>query len=70
MIDRTYWTWQTQDVENRLFAIGATITVNNSPPSRNATLDDILGLGYVGVPDLTIREASDTLGGPFCYIYG
>ena len=69
VIDRTWWTWQNQDLETRLFAIGATVTVNDSPPSRNATLDDVIGLGYVGFPDLTIREASDTLGGPFCYIY-
>ena len=70
MIDRTWWTWQNQDLGARLFAIGATVTLNDSPPSRNATLDDEITLGFVGVPDLTIREASDTLGGPFCYVYG
>ncbi|KAL1651067.1 hypothetical protein SLS61_005584 [Didymella pomorum] len=69
MIDRTWWTWQNLDVEQRLYAIGATITLNNSPPSRNATLDDVINLGYVGVPEVTIGEASNTLGGPFCYIY-
>lgn len=69
MIDRTYWTWQNLDIKNRQYAISATITVNNQPPSRNATLDDTLSLGYVGVPDITIREASHTLAGPFCYIY-
>lgn len=68
-IDRTWWTWQNLDLEKRLYAIGATITLNNQPPSRNATLDDTIGLGYVGVPTLTIRDASFTLGGPFCYIY-
>jgi tyrosinase len=69
MIDRTYWTWQNLDIKNRQYAIGATITVNNLPPSRNATLDDIVTLGYVSAPDKTIRDLSNTLAGPFCYIY-
>jgi tyrosinase len=69
MIDRTWWTWQNQDIANRQYAISATITLNNSPPSRNATLDDIIDMGYVGVPSVSIRDASHTLGGPFCYVY-
>lgn len=69
MIDRTWWTWQNLDLERRLYAVGATVTVNNSPPSRNATLDDAIGLGYVGFPELTIGGAGSTLGGPFCYVY-
>lgn len=69
MIDRVFWTWQNQDPANRQFAIGNTITVNNSPPSRNATLDDTIDLGFVGVPVITIKDASDTLAGPFCYTY-
>ncbi|KAH7355704.1 hypothetical protein BKA66DRAFT_540064 [Pyrenochaeta sp. MPI-SDFR-AT-0127] len=69
MIDRTYWTWQNQDLDKRQYALGGTLTINNSPPSANATLDDVLTMGYVGVPDITIREASHTLAGPFCYIY-
>ncbi|KAF2786397.1 Di-copper centre-containing protein [Melanomma pulvis-pyrius CBS 109.77] len=69
MIDRTWWTWQNLDLKTRQYAIGATITVNNSPPSRNATLDDTIDAGYVGAPTITIRDASHTLAGPFCYIY-
>ncbi|KAF2822595.1 Di-copper centre-containing protein [Ophiobolus disseminans] len=69
MIDRTYWAWQNQDLEKRLYALAGTITVNNQPPSRNATLDDTIDLGFIGVPVTTIRETSDTLAGPFCYIY-
>lgn len=69
MIDRTWWSWQNQDVEGRMFALAGTVTVNNSPPSRNATLDDGIDLGFVGVPGITIREAVFTLGGPFCYVY-
>jgi tyrosinase len=69
MIDRTWWTWQNLDVEKRRFALAGTITVNNSPPSRNATLEDPIELGFVGVEGTTIRGASDTLSGPFCYTY-
>ncbi|CAI6334436.1 unnamed protein product [Periconia digitata] len=69
MIDRSYWTWQNLDVENRMFALGGTLTVGNNPPSRNTTLDDVLNLGFVGVPEVQIRDAVDTLAGPFCYVY-
>jgi tyrosinase len=68
-IDRLYWTWQNLDLANRQYALAGTITVNNIPPSRNAELSDLLDLGHVGVPVLTIQETSNTLGGPFCYIY-
>ncbi|KAF2111019.1 hypothetical protein BDV96DRAFT_194702 [Lophiotrema nucula] len=69
MIDRTYWTWQNLDIKDRQYSVSATITVNNQPPSRNATLDDTFDLGYVGVPTVSIRDTSNTLAGPFCYIY-
>lgn len=69
MIDRVWWIWQNQDLEKRLYALGGTITLNNMPPSRNTTLEDTIDLGYVGSKVVTIREASSTLGGPFCYTY-
>lgn len=69
MIDRTYWTWQNQDIANRQYALAGTITVNNNPPSRDAVLDDEIELGFVGVPKTTIRKTSHTLAGPFCYVY-
>jgi tyrosinase len=67
-IDRTWWIWQNQDLRNRLYAISGTITINNNPPSRNGTLDDLLSLG-VNAEDITIRDAMSTMRGPFCYIY-
>ena len=69
-IDRTYWIWQNQDLANRQNAISGTITLNNNPPSRNGTLDDIIELG-VNSPGggITIRDAMSTMKGPFCYIY-
>ncbi|KAH6896172.1 hypothetical protein BKA70DRAFT_1389153 [Coprinopsis sp. MPI-PUGE-AT-0042] len=39
-----------------------TITLNNDPPSRNATLEDLLQFNYLGLEDVE-------LGKPFCYIY-
>ncbi|KAF1916616.1 hypothetical protein BDU57DRAFT_448356 [Ampelomyces quisqualis] len=69
MIDRTYWTWQNLDLNNRQYGLAGTITVNNEPPSRDALLSDTLDLGYIGVPIISIKDASHTLGGPFCYMY-
>ncbi|KAB2579340.1 Tyrosinase central domain protein [Lasiodiplodia theobromae] len=68
MIDRVWWTWQNQDVAARTYAVGGTHTLNNSPPSANTTLDDILDLAYTADP-ITIRDAMSTLAGPFCYVY-
>ncbi|KAF2130893.1 Di-copper centre-containing protein [Dothidotthia symphoricarpi CBS 119687] len=70
MIDRTWWTWQMHDIDNRMMVIAGTLTFRNDPPTRNATLQDTLTLGYVGMPNITIADAVNTLDGPFCYIYG
>jgi len=67
-IDRTWWIWQNQDLKNRQNAIAGTITLNNSPPSRAGTLQDIIELG-VNAPGIQIGAAMNTLAGPFCYIY-
>ncbi|KAK5130556.1 hypothetical protein LTR08_001936 [Meristemomyces frigidus] len=67
-IDRTYWIWQNQDLANRQNAIAGTITLDNTPASRNTTLDDIIELG-VNAPGITIASAMSTLNGPFCYVY-
>jgi tyrosinase len=69
MIDRTYWTWQNLDIANRQYALAGTLTINNSPPSRNTSLNDSIDLGFVGVPPVTIRDISSTIAGPLCYIY-
>ncbi|KAH8880978.1 tyrosinase [Thozetella sp. PMI_491] len=70
-IDRTWWIWQNQDPEARTSAIGGTITLNNNPPSRNGTLDDIIDLAVNAAP-ITISKVMSTVGltgGPLCYIY-
>lgn len=68
MIDRTYWTWQNQDPEKRTYAISQTITLQNSPPSRNATIEDLIDLG-ANAPPLPIKEMMNTLDGPLCYVF-
>ncbi|KAF2754987.1 tyrosinase [Pseudovirgaria hyperparasitica] len=68
-VDRVYWIWQNQNVDARTFAVGATITINNTPPSRNASLDDTIDIGVNAGP-ITLRDAGSTIGNtPFCYIY-
>ncbi|RDW75127.1 hypothetical protein BP6252_06269 [Coleophoma cylindrospora] len=67
-IDRTWTIWQTQDFTTRRNAISGTMTLANTPPSRNGTLDDILDMGATG-QSFNMRDAMSTLDGPFCYIY-
>ncbi|KAF2743855.1 Di-copper centre-containing protein [Sporormia fimetaria CBS 119925] len=70
MIDRTWATWQNQDVAGRRYQIAGTLTFLNNPPTRNATLDDVMTMGeWLGFKNITIRDASTTVGGPFCYVY-
>lgn len=71
MIDRTWWIWQLQDLGKRLSAVSGTITIENTPPSRNATLDDDVDLGVLA-PAVKLGSLLDTMGGldgEFCYIY-
>ncbi|RYO73105.1 hypothetical protein AA0113_g409 [Alternaria arborescens] len=70
MIDRVWWTWQARDLKkNRPNIIAGTMTFLNNPPSRNTNLDDVLSVGYVGKPNITIKDAQSTIAGPFCYVY-
>jgi tyrosinase len=69
-VDRTWWIWQNQDLEKRRLTIAGTLTFLNTPPTRNATLDDVMTFGeYLGFPDMLVKETSSTLAGPLCYIY-
>ncbi|KAG9230699.1 putative tyrosinase [Amylocarpus encephaloides] len=67
-IDRAWWIWQNQDPAGRRNVVGDTITLNNNPASRDATLDDLVNLG-VNAPDITLRNLASTTAGTFCYIY-
>ncbi|OLN89340.1 Grixazone synthase 3 [Colletotrichum chlorophyti] len=68
MVDRMYWLWQALHLDQAK-TISGTITFANSPPSRNASLDDIIELPYLGVEPTTLGSLLDTLDGPYCYVY-
>ena len=67
-IDRVFTLWQSLDPDKREKEVAGSLTLLNNPPTRNATLDDVLRLEPVG-PNISIGEASSTIDGPFCYIY-
>ena len=67
-IDRTWWIWQMQDPDNRLDAIAGTVTLNNNPPSRNGSLEDLLDLDVNAAP-MKIADVISTAGSIFCYTY-
>ncbi|KAL6407532.1 tyrosinase [Ilyonectria robusta] len=68
MVDRMYWVWQALHPA-KAKDIAGTITILNTPPSRDAIKSDALNMG-VNAPEITIGDALDTLGNsPFCYIY-
>ncbi|KAI0146499.1 hypothetical protein BJ166DRAFT_502310 [Pestalotiopsis sp. NC0098] len=69
MIDLMWWLWQYLDIESRQYVIDGTLTFQNSPASANATLDDIVQLGYAGGYPITIRDLTNTAEGPLCYTY-
>ncbi|KAF9699242.1 hypothetical protein EKO04_002830 [Ascochyta lentis] len=69
MLDRVYWIWQALHPE-QANAVAGTITLNNNPPSRNTTLEDLIQTNYLGVEDTPIGDLTNTLGEkPLCYIY-
>ncbi|KAF4917959.1 Tyrosinase-like protein orsC [Colletotrichum viniferum] len=68
MVDRMYWLWQALHY-SQAKTISGTIMFGNNPPSRNATLEDIIELPFLGVEPATLGSLLDTLDGPYCYIY-
>jgi tyrosinase len=69
MLDRVWWLWQAIHPAQAK-TIAGTITIMNRPPSRNATVDDLVEMNYLNIEGLPISSLLDTLGGePFCYIY-
>ncbi|KAL0944828.1 FAD-binding domain-containing protein [Colletotrichum truncatum] len=68
MVDRVYWLWQLTHFW-AAFDIAGTITINNRPPSRDATVDDEINLG-VTAENRKIGDLLNTLGNsPLCYVY-
>ncbi|KAH8688549.1 hypothetical protein BGZ61DRAFT_421830 [Ilyonectria robusta] len=69
MVDRVYWIWQALHL-SKANTIAGTITINNSPASRDALKSDILNMGGVLAMDRPISDLFNTLGdSPLCYIY-
>ncbi|KAH6654217.1 hypothetical protein BKA67DRAFT_564442 [Truncatella angustata] len=72
MIDRTWWIWQNEQPLERAFQIAGTQTMQDSPPSANATVEDIIDIAFVtprGGPTYGIKNHVSTVAGPYCYIY-
>ncbi|KAI1360539.1 Di-copper centre-containing protein [Xylaria arbuscula] len=68
MVDRVYWIWQALHF-NLADTLGGTLTLFNTPPSRDTSPEDIIDLG-VNAPSIKIGNVLSTLGGsPLCYIY-
>ncbi|KAF7197717.1 Tyrosinase-like protein orsC [Pseudocercospora fuligena] len=65
-IDRVWWIWQNQ-CPGRIDIIAGQ-TQFGVPNSTYTTLDDVIELG-VNAKGIKIKDAVDTLKGPFCYIY-
>jgi tyrosinase len=68
MTDRLYWMWQVLHPKEAK-TISGTITFGNNPASRNATLDDLIELPFLGVEPSPLGDLLDTMDGPYCYIY-
>lgn len=68
MIDRVWWIWQNQKLPSRLSEIAGGTTMGGFPPSKNGTLEDDIEYGVLG-DKLKLKDALDTMAGPFCYIY-
>jgi tyrosinase len=68
MVDRVWWIWQALH-PNLASTIDGTITMNNSPVSRNATIEDLLEtLGLI--EPVALGQVFNTLSGdPLCYKY-
>ncbi|KAI1815974.1 Di-copper centre-containing protein [Poronia punctata] len=67
MIDRTWTTWQIQDLENRQQVISGGRSMFGG--GADATLDDIVELGSVAKDKYKIKELVSVVDGPFCYTY-
>jgi len=67
-IDRTWWIWQNLDLEKRGNAIAGTQTLDNNPPSANASLSDSIWMGVVA-ETVDVADVMSTVDGVFCYVY-
>ena len=70
MIDRVYWSWQTNYPDRANQLDGSTGTALNTPPSDVVTLDTIEpDWGYFQLASIPVSDLISTTAGPFCYQY-
>jgi tyrosinase len=67
-IDRVWWTWQNLNPSDRTKAIHGT-RVFADPTAPNTTLADSMTLEWAFAGNITVDDATSTMGGPFCYTY-
>lgn len=71
MIDRVWWIWQNQKLPARLSEISGGTTMGGFPGqggNKPGTLEDDILYGVLG-QTLKLKDALNTMAGPFCYIY-
>ncbi|KFY97323.1 hypothetical protein V500_02113 [Pseudogymnoascus sp. VKM F-4518 (FW-2643)] len=66
-VDRMWALWQGMDFATREFALDGTLTMLDLPPTRNATLDDVMKFEFS--PDISINERMSPTAHGLCYIY-
>lgn len=69
MLDYVWWIWQALHPDQARTVAG-TITIGNRPPSRNATVEDVVQMNYLDLEAAKIRDLLGSLdGSPLCYVY-
>lgn len=68
MIDRVFWIWQNLEPESRRHVVAGTITLGNDPPSRDASLEDLVDMGGLG-ENRKLDDLLDSTFGELCYVY-
>jgi len=69
-LDRVWWQWQVQDLDNRLCAIGGpTVPFDYMLKEGPAVTRDFeVNIDVMG-PSIPVRDLFSSVGGPLCYVY-
>lgn len=68
-LDRGYWIWENKNLDERLLDVGGNIVAKDWVGTQgNITLDFEVGLGSLG-KTRKLRELTNSMAGPFCYVY-
>ncbi|KAG6085414.1 hypothetical protein E4U15_001272 [Claviceps sp. LM218 group G6] len=66
-VDRIWSIWQALDFSTRENALDGTLTLNNVPPSRNVTLEDIMSFDFQ--PSILVGQRMSPTKNGLCYVY-